>query len=173
VSDVFRAIFLCQNQIAGNMLTIKLTVVASSGQTHYPPILFMHFWKSSQRNTHWIHGNMGRNQVRQAAGFDRSIQCKNRFDLDTEAEYPHTWFPFAWRHVEREYSEILGPAIAMSSPKSQMRICELVWRGNNFALHAWDLPFLSAVLSIVLRLYFSTRVYERSRWERQCGGKIA
>ena len=71
---------------------MKSTVVVSSWQIHYPPIIFKNIWKGSQRNALSIHGKMGQNQVRQSSSLDHSAQCRNRLDWDSEAEYPHTWF---------------------------------------------------------------------------------
>lgn len=98
---------------------------------------------------------------------------------EPDAEFPSTWFPFAWREVERYYGldilhdtkgeftdllSLIRASPAMSTPKTQLRICELVWRGNNFCLRAWDLPFASTRLLKELSHYFSTRVRERERW---------
>jgi len=69
----------------------------------------------------------------------------------------------------------MGTGSETWAAKSELTICELVWRGNGFFLQAWDLPFASSCLEEDVTYYFSKRVEERGRWERNfdgLGGRI-
>ncbi|KIW81295.1 hypothetical protein Z517_04320 [Fonsecaea pedrosoi CBS 271.37] len=93
-------------------------------------------------------------------------------------EFPSTWYPFAWRQVQKESNKGCGSELLSTirvppeifGAKAALTICELVWRGNSFYIQAWDLPFEAEFLQESVSYYFSTRLHERGRWATNLEG---